>query len=210
MRKVNREIRCFRCSGLRHIASQCQGNIKGEETSALVSSLIDWTLRNFPLHESTWRWARVRSIPGAQRHLVCKAVFCFWKRKSAGVLTADGRTLNCWGYSRIKVKVGQVPAVDIEALVVDKQLLGFDLQLGIDVIKELSGVYLTKSGEACFGGLNRCAAVSIDEPDFSSNKEWTASWKWANGHSPCELSNSVQEYTVPCHARDAYENEILQ
>ena len=113
------------------------------------------------------------------------------------------------------MEVGQVPAVDIEALVVDKQLLGFDLLLGINVIKELSSVYLTESGEAHFGGLNRCAAISIVKPDFSvtydcNNKEWTASRKWANGHSPSGLSNSVQEYVVPCHAKDAYENKILQ
>ena len=113
------------------------------------------------------------------------------------------------------MEVGEVPTVDIEALVVDKQLLGFNLLLGIDAIKELGGVYLTESGKARFGGLNRCAAISIDKPDFSMtydrrNKEWTASWKWANGHSPSELSNSVQEYVVLCHARDAYENEILQ
>ena len=97
----------------------------------------------------------------------------------------------------------------------DKQLLGFDLLLGINAIKLLGGVYLTESGEARFGGLNSCAAISINEPDFSvthdrRNKEWTASWKWANNCSPNELSNSVQQYAVPCHARDAYENEILQ
>ena len=39
MHKVRRETRCFRYVG--HIASQCQGNAKGEEASALVSSLID-------------------------------------------------------------------------------------------------------------------------------------------------------------------------
>ena len=147
--------------------------------------------------------------------LVSKDVCRFWKRKSPGVLTADGRALNGQGYGRIKVEVGQVPAVDIEALVVDKQLLGFDLLLGIDTIKELGGVYLTESGEACFGGLNRYAAISIDEQDFCvtydrSYKEWTASWKWANRRSHSELSNSVQEYAMPGHARDAYENEILQ
>ena len=113
------------------------------------------------------------------------------------------------------MEIGKVPAVDIEALVVDKQLLGFDLLLGIDAIKELGSVYVTESDEARFGGLNRYAAISIDEPDFSvtydrSNKEWTESWKWANGRSPSELSNSVLEYTVPCHARDSNENEILQ
>ena len=102
---------------------------------------------------------------GCSQMLVSKAVCHFWKQKSAGVLTADGRTLNCRGYGKIKVEVGQVLAVDIEALVGDKQLLG------INAIKELSGVYLTKSGEARFGGLNRCGAISIDEPDFSSNKE---------------------------------------
>ena len=94
------------------------------------------------------------------------------------------------------MEVGQIPAVNIEALVVDKQLLGFDLLLGIDAIKELGGVYLTESGEVRFEGLNRCAAISIDEPDFSmtydcSNKEWIALWKWANGCSLSKLSNSV-------------------
>ena len=100
------------------------------------------------------------------------------------------------------MEVGQVPAVDFEALVIDKQLLGFNLLLGINVIKELGGVYLTESGKAHFGCLNRCVAISINEPDFGvtydhSSKEWTASWKWANSHSPSELSNSVQEYAVP-------------
>ena len=113
------------------------------------------------------------------------------------------------------MEVGRIPAVDIEEFVVDKQLLGCDLLLGIDMIRLLGGVYLTESGEARFGGLNRCSSISIDEPDFSvtyncRNKEWTASWKWANGHSPSKLSNCVQEYAVPCHAREAYENEILQ
>ena len=41
MRKVRREIRCFRCNGLGNIASQRQGNAKGEGASALVSSPID-------------------------------------------------------------------------------------------------------------------------------------------------------------------------
>ena len=35
--------------------------------------------------------------------LVSKAVCRFWKWKTARVVTADGRTLNCWGYSRIRV-----------------------------------------------------------------------------------------------------------
>lgn len=65
-----------------------------------------------------------------------------------------------------------------------------------------------------FGDLNRCAAILIDEPNFSvtfnqSQKVWTASWKWASGQLPSELMNSVEKYTVPDHAWDAYERELL-
>ena len=41
MRKVRRETRCYRFSSLGHVASQCQGNAKGEEASASVSSPIN-------------------------------------------------------------------------------------------------------------------------------------------------------------------------
>ena len=213
MCKIRCEIHCFRCSGLGHIALQFQGNAKrggGIRISLLPDRLNTKKLPSMKVHVHGQECTALIDS-GCSQTLVSKAICHFWKWKSAGVLTADGRTLNCWGYSKIKVEVGQVPAVDIEALVVDKQLLGFNLLLRIDAIKELGVVYLMESGEAHFGGLN----ISIDEPDFSvtsdcSNKEWTASWKWTNSHSPSKLSNSVQEYAVPCHSRDAYENEILQ
>ena len=58
-----------------------------------------------------------------------------------------------------------------------------------------------------------CADILINEPDFSvtfdwSTKAWTLSWKWASGHSPTELANRVQEYTVPEHIQDAYKEEL--
>ena len=101
----------------------------------------------------------------------------------------------------------------VEILFVDGWLLGFNLLLEIDAIKELGGVHLTESGEACFGNPNRCAAILIDEPDFSvtfnrSTKAWTALWKWASGHLPTELANRLQEYTVPHHVWDVYEEEL--
>ena len=217
MYKVRCKICCFRCSGLGHIVLQCQGNAKGGGGISISLLPDQLNTRKLPSMKVRVDGQECTALidSGCSQTLVSKAMCRFWKQKSAGVLTADGRTLNCRGYGKIKVEVSQVPAVDIEALVVDKQLLGFDLLLGIDAIKELGGVYLTESGKACFGGLNRCAAISIDEPDFSvtynrRNKKWTVSWKWANDHSPSELSYSVQEYSVPCHARDAYENEILQ
>ena len=177
-----------------HIALQCQGKRQrggGISISLLPDRLNTKKLPSMKVHVDGQECTALIDS-GCSQTLVSKAVCHFWKRKSAEVLTTDGGILNCRGYGKIKVEVGHVPAVDIEVLAVDKQLLGFDLLLGIDAIKELVGVYLTESGEARFWGLNRCAAISIDEPDFSvtydcSNKEWTASWKWANGHSPSEL-----------------------
>ena len=125
-----------------------------------------------------------------------------WRQKEVGVLTAADRALKYHGYGKI-----------VEVLVVDGKLLGCDLLLGIDVIKELGSVHLTESDVAHFGNPNKCAAISIDELDFSvtfdwSTKAWMASWKWASGHLPTELANRVQEYTVSDHIWDAYEEEL--
>ena len=143
---------------------------------------------------------------GCSQTLASKAVCRFWKQKSARVLTADGRTLNCQGYGRIKVEVGQVPAVDIEAL------------NSCWVLTYCWGLMWSRNSvmSIWWNQAKHVLEAWTDELDFSvtydrSNKEWTASWKWVNSHSPSELSNSVQEYAVPCHARDTYENlQILQ
>ena len=64
--------------------------------------------------------------------------------------------------------------------------MDFNLLLGIDTIRELSGVHITRSGEVHFlkGDIPQCAAISIDKLDFSAkfdlHKVWTTSWKWAN------------------------------
>ena len=130
-----------------------------------------------------------------------------------GVLTTNRKILKCHGYGKIKLGLDGARPVIVEVLLRDEQLLGFDLLLGIDAIKELGGVHLTEFGEACFGNTNRCASISIDEPDFSvtfdrNTKAWTAVWKWVSGHSPTELANRVLEYTVPNHVWDAYKDEI--
>ena len=117
------------------------------------------------------------------------------------------------GYGKIKLGLEQARPVIVKVLVLGGWLLGFDLLLGIDAIKELGGVHLTKSGEVHFGNPKKCATISIDEPDFSvtfdwNTKAWTASWKWVSGHSPTELANRAQEYRVPDHVWDVYEEEL--
>ena len=134
--------------------------------------------------KSACRWMRVH---GSAR---------FWMLTDAGeqnrvspVKTEGGGSAKCREYGKIKLGLEWTRPVIVEVLVVDGQFLGFDLLLGIDVIKELGGVHLIKLGEAHFGNSNRCDTISIDEPDFSvtfdqSTKARTASWKWASGLLP--------------------------
>ena len=59
--------------------------------------------------------------------LVNKHVCCFWRR--------------ICGYGRIKLDIGIAEPVHIDALIVDGQLLG------IDTIRELGRMHITKLGE---------------------------------------------------------------
>ena len=64
-------------------------------------------------------------------------------------------------------------------LVVNSSLLGFDMRLGMDIIRMLGGVRIDQSRT----GPHACAAIRIEEPDFSAEfdektRAWTASWKW--------------------------------
>ena len=81
------------------------------------------------------------------------------------------------------MEFGQVPAVDIVVLVVDKQLFGFDLLLGINAIKELGGVlpdnqakYILEAWTDVLPSLSMSQTLVWHD---RSNK-WTPSWKWAN------------------------------
>ena len=42
----------------------------------------------------------------------------------------------------------------------------------------------------------------------STQKVWTASWKWSADEEPAKFQNSVAEYHVPCQIRAAYEKEL--
>lgn len=59
------------------------------------------------------------------------------------VFTVDKRSLRCTG-------VGFIQLDDVEVLVVDGKLLGFDLLLGFDVINTLGGVCVTSNGSVSF------------------------------------------------------------
>lgn len=74
--------------------------------------------------------------------------------------------------------------VTIEALVVDRQLLGFDHIFGIDAIRTAGGVAITPTGVVSFAKSNVCAEIKLDAPDFCAEFDQTkncctAKWKWS-------------------------------
>ena len=102
------------------------------------------------------------------------------------VFTVGEGALRCCGVGRVQLDVGSGCPSDVEVLVADGKLLGFDLLLGFDIIKKLGGVYTTRDGTVSFPQLNRpvCAAITIDKPDFNAEfnqnkKIWVGSWKWS-------------------------------
>ena len=99
-------------------------------------------------------------------------------------------------------------------LVVHGKPVGFDLLLGVNAIKALGGVVVGPTGSVQFGDrrTTRCAAISINEPDFTAtfdhhSRTWTASWKWSKGHAPERLHNEVSEYPVAAEIRYKYMQE---
>ena len=70
----------------------------------------------------------------------------------------------------VRLGMSNRPSINIEVLVIDKELLGFDLLFGLDVIKQLGGMTMTSTSEVKFPQLDEpiCAAITINEPDFQA------------------------------------------
>ena len=62
------------------------------------------------------------------------------------MLTVGGGSLVCCGVSVVHINVGDGPSVAVQALVVDGELLGYDLLLGMDSITQLGGITVNGSG----------------------------------------------------------------
>ena len=105
---------------------------------------------------------------GCSRSLVTRALCHSWEKKKVDVFTVGEGALRCCGVGRVQLDVGSGCPVDVEVLVADGNLLGFDLLLGFDIIKKLGGVYMTRDGTLSFPQLDRhvCTTITIDKPHF--------------------------------------------
>ena len=98
---------------------------------------------------------------------MCKAC-CNACEKKVPVLTVGGGLLVCCGKSIDHISIGDGPPVAIQALVVDWELLGYDLLLGMDSITHLGGITVNGTDNIKFSRREKhvCASITLDEADF--------------------------------------------
>ena len=135
--------------------------------------------------------------------------------KSTAILTASRKCLLSHGVGSITLTVTNRNPLKTDVLVVKSKPLGFDLFLGMDVIKKLGGMHIDEGGKAHFTEAAHTLGVTIEleQPDFraefdQSTKSWTVSWKWSGNQPPEKLYNRVPEYTIPARARAEYDKEL--
>ena len=99
---------------------------------------------------------------GCSRPLVNRALCYSWEKKKVDVFTVGEGALRCCGIGCVQLDVGSGCPIDVEVLVADEKLLGFDMLLGFDIIKKLGGVYMSRDEVVSFPQLNRpvCTAIT--------------------------------------------------
>ena len=104
---------------------------------------------------------------GCMQSLALRQCCRKWKQKEAHVLTVGGSTLKSCGVGIVELSLGTMLPIAMKVLIVDRELLGFDLLLGLEAIKLLGGITLTSIGEVKFPQCEKppCAAITINEPD---------------------------------------------
>lgn len=100
--------------------------------------------------------------------------------------------------------------VDVEVLVVNWKLLGYDLLFEVDIIKRLGGDYVTSSCSVSFHQLDRhlCTAITINESYFHaesdlSMKIWFVPRKWFGDQTP-PMKNQMPEYPATKQLREKH------
>ena len=130
------------------------------------------------------------------------------------VKTISRTSRACCIVGEVSISTDERNSARIDVLVLHGKPLGFDLLLGVDVIKALGGVVVGPTGSVQLGDrTTRCAAISINKPDFTAtfdhhSQTWTASWKWSEDHAPERVHNEMSEYPVAVEIRNEYMQQL--
>jgi len=152
------------------------------------------------------------------------------------VTMMNGEQVKCGKADGVELRYDGMTAY-LQCLVSDV-LPGFDVLLGMDLIKRFGGVDIGKNGDVRFHGSgrsefrkcveqrqgerttaaglrsqeNEAKLIEIDDPDFSAvfqNGTWTVKWKWKDGKEPA-LRNRIAEYSMKETIRQDYERELCR
>ena len=122
----------------------------------------------------------------------------------------NGESATCRG-SIVGDIVVSGASVAVDCLVSDV-VPGFDLLLGMDVIRALGGCVIDDAG-VCFRGIKAaCAAVKsvgVEDPDFSAvfaDGKWVVKWNW-NEEEPV-LANTVANFRIKPEADAEFNAEV--
>ena len=87
-----------------------------------------------------------------------------------------------WHWRTIVLTINNLNPIWTDVLVVDSQLLGFDMLFGMDIMKILGGISIIQSSEAIFNWTDppACIAIRIEELDFSIIQSSEAIFNWTD------------------------------
>ena len=144
---------CYQCKRQGHVARNCPGNERGDESSAPVfpPDLIWMAL----CLQSVCRLTGLGVLPWWMQ-AVHKPCCQTWKKKQVPLLVVGGNSSMCCGESVVQIGIGNGPSVAVRALVVDVDLFGYDLLLGLNAIRQLGGMTVWR-----WPGIFQCAAGSV-------------------------------------------------
>ena len=77
---------------------------------------------------------------GCSQSLMIELVCNSWSLQASDVLTVDGKTLPGDGVGTIMLAVDNISPVKADVLVVKSSLFGFNMLIGMDIIRMLGGV----------------------------------------------------------------------
>ena len=133
----------------------------------------------------------------------------------------DGRAVRSAGEARVAIEIDREEFL-VECVVMSRVVPGFDVILGIDVLKQFKSVTFegtnvvfehrnidSLGAAACALGGANVAEIVLDDVDFEAmfdGRIWTVAWKWADAEA---VRGSAQErYAVNEDIRADFEKEI--
>ena len=144
--RPRKSLTCYRCKRQGHFA-RTRGRV-------FSTSLLPKPHMNGTLPVVTVQIDRVRCTAlmdtGSMQTLGRKPCCQTWEKKKVPFLVVGGSSSMCCGESVVQIGIGNGSSVALRALVVDGDLLGYDLVLGLNATRQLGRMAMSDTGEVRF------------------------------------------------------------